>query len=276
VLPKIFYTNTSYEYWSRAASLIHTSPDGTRDLPLLDNVRVYLYAGLQHFSGPFPPARSTNAALPGIHPQSPLPVAWLWRAMLVNMDEWARDNTLPPPSSYPRLADGTLVPRERLAFPAISGVTLPQNVHRAYRTDYGALWSKGIITKEPPTVGAPFPSFVPQTDADGNERAGIRLPELTVPLATYTGWNLRTREARMAGDRVSFLGSYFPFAKRKADRTRTDDKRLSIEERYTSREQYLKLYNAAAQKLVGQRFLLREDLANVVSRGGQEWDEAMK
>ena len=276
VLPKIFYTNTSYEYWSRASSLIHTTPDGKRDLPLMDNVRIYLLAGLQHFSGPFPPSRGNNLTLLGQHPQNPNPVSWLWRALIVNMDDWVRHQIAPPPSSYPRIDDGTLVPLDKLSFPRIPGVTLPQDVHQAYRLDFGAGWNKGIMTNHPPVVGKPYPVFVPQVDRDGNEMAGIRIPELAVPLATYTGWNLRDPKIGAPGARVSFIGSYFPLAKTKRDRERTGDPRPSVEERYQSRDQYLGMYAEASLRLIEQRFLLREDLADVLRYGSEEWNEVMK
>ena len=276
VLPKIFYTNTAYEYWSRAASLIHTSPDGKSDLPLMDNVRVYFFAGLQHFSGAFPPTRGTALTLLGRHPQNPNPISWFWRAMIVNMDEWVRDGVAPPPSSYPRLDAGTLVARDKLSFPKIPDVDLPQAAHQAYRLDFGPGWSKGIITKQPPAVGTPYPVLVPQVNADGNEVAGVRLPELTVPVATYTGWNLRDPITGAPWARVSFIGSYLPLAKTKSDREKRGDPRASLEERYQSKAQYLGFYAQAAMDLIQKRFLLREDLAGVLRRGNLEWDEAQK
>lgn len=276
VLPKIFYTNTAYEYWSRAASLIHTSPDGKNDLPLMDNVRVYFFAGLQHFSGAFPPTRGTGLTLLGQHPQNPNPIAWFWRAMIVNMDEWVRDGTAPPPSSYPRLDDSTLVARDKLSFPKLPDVNLPQTAHQAYRLDFGLDWSKGIISKQPPTVGAPYPVFVPQVNADGNEVAGVRLPEIAVPVATYTGWNLRDPVTGAAWARVSFIGSYLPLAKTKSDRETRGDPRASLAERYQSKSQYLGLYAESAMDLIQRRFVLREDLAGILRRGNLEWDEAQK
>jgi hypothetical protein len=276
VLPKIFYTNTAYEYWSRAASLIHTSPDGKSDLPLMDNVRVYFFAGLQHFSGAFPPTRGTALTLLGRHPQNPNPISWFWRALIVNMDEWVRDGVAPPPSSYPRLDDGTLVARDKLSFPKIPNADLPQTAHQAYRLDFGPDWSKGIISKQPPAVGTAYPVFVPQVNADGNEIAGVRLPELAVPVATYTGWNLRDPKTGAPWARVSFIGSYLPLAKTKSDREQRGDPRASLEERYQSKAQYLGLFAEAAMDLIQRRFLLREDLAGVLRRGNLEWDEAQK
>ena len=274
VLPKIFYTNTSYEYWSRAASLIHTSPDGKRDLPVMDNVRIYALAGLQHFSRSFPPARDNE--LPSAHLPNPNPVRWFWRAFFVAMDDWVRAGTAPPESRYPKLADKTLVTREEVKFPKIRGVTLPERVHEALRLDFGPQWKKRIITKQPPAVGKPFPIFVPQVDPDGNDLGGVRLPQLDVPLATYTGWNLRDPTTGMAAERVSFLGSWFPFARSRSTAEEAGDSRRPLDERYKSRDEYLQKFSEATNKLVGDRFLLKEDADALVRRGGEEWDFVTK
>ena len=181
---------------------------------------------------------------------------------------------LPPPSSYPHIADGTLVPRDQLAFPEIPGIHPPNNYNEAFHLDFGPNWRQTrILAIEPPTVGAPFPILLPQVNADGTDRAGIHLPEITVPLATYTGWNLRDPTTGAPEERVSFLGSYIPFAKTVADRKATGDPRLSIEERY-SREDYLTRYNQAIEDLIRQRWILPEDAASLKEEGAKEWDYA--
>ena len=190
VVPKIFFSNTSYEYWGRAAALIHTSADGKRDAALSPDVRVYHFTGLQHFPGPFPPEKGTGDLF-GQEPESPLPIKYFWRAMLSNMDSWVRTGMLSPESSYPKISDGTLVPLKQYAFPAIPGVNPPHEANAGQRLDFGRHWRDGILSVQPPKVGEPFPVLVPQVDADGNERDGIRLPEIRVPLATYASWNLR-------------------------------------------------------------------------------------
>jgi hypothetical protein len=276
VQPRIFYTNTSYEYWSRAASLIHTTPDGAADAPVPDNVRIYHYTGLQHFTGPFPPQRGQGGDRASLHPQSPLPVAWFWRAMIVALDAWVKQDTPPPPSRYPRIADRTLVPREALAFPALPGVSPPSDLHQAVRTDFGPQWSRGIQTRQPPAAGKPFVSLVPQVDADGNEIAGIRLPQLAAPLATYTGWNLRAPEIGAPWARVSFLGSYLPFPRTPADRQSARDPRRAIAERYPDRDAYLGAFTRQALTLVRDRYLLSEDLPALLERGLAEWDHATR
>jgi hypothetical protein len=274
-VPKIFLSNTSFEYWGRAASLIHTSPDARRDMPPSANVRIYHFTGLQHFSGAFPPAKGTGD-LTGQQPESPLPVKYFWRAMIANMDAWVRSNVAPPESSYPTIAGSTLVPLDQYAFPAIPGVNKPHEANAAYRLDFGPDWRDGILTIQPPKVGAPFPVLVPQVDADGNERDGVRLPELAVPLATYTGWNLRDPSIGAPGQRVSFEGSYLPFPKTAVERRKTGDPRRSIAERYRNREDYLDRYRRAIDELSKLRWILPEDRSPLLERGRREWEEATK
>lgn len=274
VVPKIFFSNTSYEYWGRAASLISTSADGRHDAAISPEVRIYHFTGLQHFSGPFPPARGEDDLL-GQKPESPLPVRFFWRAMIANMDAWLRDGKAPPASSYPRIADRTLVPLARYAFPAIPGVARPHEANAGYRIDFGAEWPRAV-SAQPPKVGAAFPVLVPQVDRDGNERDGVRLPGIRVPLATYTGWNLRDPSIGAPGERVSFEGSYIPLARNAAEREANHDPRRSIAERYSSREDYLARYAAAVDALVAQHWLLAEDRATMMQRGSEEWDAATR
>src|SRR5438105_4278965 len=117
LLPKVFYTNSEYEYWGRAASLIHTTPDGASDAPLMDNVRIYLLTAGQHGPGPFPPTQTI-----GQQRNNPLDYRWAMKALLLDMDRWIADGTPPPPSRYPHISDGTLVAPDRLRFPKVPGV----------------------------------------------------------------------------------------------------------------------------------------------------------
>ena len=275
VVPKIFFSNTSYEYWGRACALIHVSADGKRDAALSDNVRIYHLTGLQHFSGPFPPAKG-EGDLHGQQPQSALPVRYFWRSMIANMDAWVRSNTVPPPSSYPKISDGTLVPLHDYAFPAIPGVNQAHDANAGYLLDFGPNWRDGILSIQPPKIGAAFPVLVPQVDADGNERDGVHLPEITVPLATYASWNLRDPSIGAPDQRVSFEASYIPFPKTAAERQKTGDPRKSIVERYNGREEYLTRYASALDDLVKERWILPEDRAAILHRGEQEWEEATK
>jgi Alpha/beta hydrolase domain len=270
LLPKIFYTNSEYEYWGRAASLIHTSVDGKSDSPLMDNVRIYLLAAGQHGPAAFPPAQTI-----GQQKNNPLDYRWAMKALLVAMDKWTATGALPPPSRYPKIADGTLVSAGQLKFPKVPGVTTSTAVHRAYRADYGPKFvTEGIVTVEPPRIGSSFPILVPQVDVDGNGVAGIRMPELAVPLATYTGWNLFNDRSGPTSVLSSMQGSYVPLAKNSAERKRSSDPRVSIEERYRDKEQYVRLVTKAAQDLVAQGYLLAEDVQPVVANAARHWDYA--
>jgi hypothetical protein len=275
VAPKIFFSNTSYEYWGRAAALIHISADGKHDAPISDNIRIYHFAGLQHFSGPFPPEKGKGDLL-GQQPQSPLPVRYFWRSMIANLDAWVRSNRLPPASTYPRIADGTLVLLKKYALPVIPGANRPHEANEGRRLDFGPNWREGILSTQPPKVGKAFPVLVPQVDADGNERAGIHLPEISVPLATYTGWNLRDPSIGAPDQRVSFEASFLPFPKTAAERQKTGDPRKAVAERYSGREDYITRYKNAVNELVQQRWILEEDRPALLRRGEEEWDEEMK
>ena len=275
VVPRIFFSNTSYEYWGRAAALIHTSADGKQDATISDNVRIYHFTGLQHFSGPFPPEKGKGDLL-GQEPQSSLPIKYFWRAMIANMDAWVRGNTPPPASSYPKIADGTLVPLRNYALPLIPGVNRPHEANAAYRLNFGPKWRSGILAIQPPQVGDSFPVLVPQVDADGNERDGVRLPEFAAPLATYTSWNLRDPAIGAPDQRVSFEASYLPFPRTASEREKTRDPRKSIAERYANREEYISRYTGALDDLVKQSWILPADREALLRSGEQEWTEATK
>jgi Alpha/beta hydrolase domain len=268
LLPKIFYTNSEYEYWGRAASLIHTTVDGRADAPLMDNVRIYLLSAGQHGPSAFPPTQTI-----GQQRNNPLDYRWGMKALLLAMDRWTATGAVPPPSKYPRLSDGTLVTPDRLRFPKVPGVTTTTAVHRAYRADYGPRFAtEGVVTLEPPKIGTAFPILVPQVDADGNGIAGIRMPELAVPLATYTGWNLFNDRSGPTDVLSSMQGSYVPLPRNAAERARTGDPRSAVDDRYRDKDHYLGLVTKAAQDLIGQGYLLAEDLAVVVKNAGRHWD----
>lgn len=252
--PKTFFTNTSVEYWGggRSAALVHTTPDGTADLTLGDDTRVYYLTGAQHGPAQFP-----TTVRAGQQPDNPLEYWWTMRALMAGMERWLREGTPPPPSQYPRLADGTLVAAKAVAFPAIPGVQSP-----------------GLI--EPHRRGGQMiPFLVPQVDTDGNERAGIRTAESAVPLATYTGWNFRNASTGGQTLLVSLLGSRIPFARTAAERSSSGDPRPSIEERYPSREAYLTKARAVTDDLVRRGYLLAQDVPAVMRRIDAQWGTAV-
>jgi hypothetical protein len=271
-VPKIFYTNTSYEYYGRSASLIHTTIDGRRDAPLAPNTRIYFLAGCQHGPSAFPPERWEAQNL-----QNPNNYEWNLRALLVALDAWVQFGEEPPPSRYPKIAEGSLTPLAAVAFPKVPGVQFPTRIQQAWHVNYGEEFrSAGIVTIEPPKVGSAFPMRVPQVDADGNETAGIRMPATAVPLATYTGWNLRSAAIGAPDELLSMTGSFIPFAHSKAERMKTGDPRLSVEERYASKQAYLDKVQSTAGDLVKERYLLERDVPLVVARASAEWDFVMQ
>jgi hypothetical protein len=248
--PKIFFTNSSVEYWGggRSAALIHTTPDGKADLAPPANVRIYYLAGTQHSPGRFPPK-----TVAGQQPVNPVDYWLVLRALLESMDNWVRKGVEPPASQYPRLADGTLVPRDKLAFPAIPGVRSPHTIAAA-RQD-----------------GHELPLLVPQVDADGNDRAGVRLPDITVPLATYTGWNFRNPAIGAPEQLVDLTGSALVFPKSGSDAAAVHDPRRPIADRYRSKDAYLAQVRTAAADLVRQRYLLERDVPAVLDRAAAMW-----
>lgn len=253
--PKMFFTNTSVEYWGggRSAALVHTSPDAKADLDLGPNTRVYYLTGAQHG-----PARFPTSVGNGQQPDNPLEYWWTMRALMAGMEKWMLDGTAPPASRHPKLADGTLVPAKQVAFPAIPTVQSPRQVEQLQRD------------------GKPVPFLVPQVDADGNEVAGVRTAESLVPLATYTGWNFRNASSGGTHLLVSLLGSRIPFPKTAADAAATHDPRKPIAERYASKEAYMAEAKKAADSLVSGGYLLQGDEVQVMRRMEAQWAEATR
>jgi hypothetical protein len=269
-VPKVFHVVTSYEYWNRAASLLHTEPTGTRDVALAETSRAYLMASAQHGPGTLPPSRAGSRE--GLPPTNPNDFRPAIRALVHALDEWVADGVLPPASLYPRIADGTLVAPEKAGWPEVSSVRFPTVRNEPVRLDYGPEWARGVITVEPPRLGGVFPALVPAVDADGNDRAGIRLPEIAVPLASQTGWRWRHPGTGAPDALAPYVGSCFPFAWTKAAREGAGDPRLSVEERYHGRADYLGRVALAALALVRERYLLAEDVPLVVERAAAHWD----
>jgi hypothetical protein len=190
----------------------------------------------------------------------------LLRAALVNLDRWVTEGVLPPASCHPRIADGTAVDPSALAavFDGIPGACYPRHPVRAQRLDFSTL---------PPRPGPAYGNRVSAVDGDGNERAGIAVPELAVPLATHTGWNLRHPESGGSDQLLYFAGSTLPFARTRAEREAAGDPRPAIAERYPSREDYLARVRAAAVALAAAGYLLEEDVETSVAFGARMWDE---
>src|SRR6266704_1493098 len=261
------------EYWVKAASLLHTDPTGSRDLPDSQYARNYLISSHQHGTG--------NAANRGVCQQfdNPLNSAPVQRALFIALDEWATQGKQPPASRVPKLRDGTLVPplpQSGMGFPTIPNPFPADNPPRPtvtytglkttrYKFNYGLNFDEtGIPTINPPVITPPYQdnlangpiyrSLIPKTDSDGNDIAGVRLPDVRVPLATYTGWALR--RGAQADDGCEAAGQFIPFPRTKDDRTKTGDPRLSVAERYESFGAYHSKIVLAVEDMVEDRLLL--------------------
>lgn len=258
-LPKLMHTQSSSEYWHRSGSLVHTDPLGERDAEIPKDVRIYTFGGTQHGSGNGFPAPKAKGQLPA----SPADYRPLMRALVTAMDEWVRDDKAPPPSAYPRIADGSLVgwKKNESGWPAVPGVAYPAVIHQPPLVDRGPEWeSRGIATIEPPIVKEHYVVKVPAYGPDGNERGTLLGAGVAVPVATYTSWNLRNEEVGAAGELLNLQGGYIPFAQTEATRAKTRDPRPALLKRYPTYEDYEKQAISAAEKLIAQRYLLAEDL----------------
>ena len=268
VVPRIFYTFSSTEYWARAGSLTHTSDDGFRDAPLAPTSRLYFLPGTPHSSGGLVLDRGAYQHYVNFAEQG-----WAMRALLLDLDDWARNNREPPPSRYPAIARGELVPLKDIGFPTAPSLPLPAYMPQVWRMDLGPSYATArVIALEPPALGAPYRILVPQVNADGNDVSGIRLPEVEVPLGTHTGWNVTIPPLSELGYLAGLVGSFEPFAVTRQQRSTSGDARLSITERYTGRADYLARVARAADDLVRQRFLRADDVPAVTQRAERRWD----
>jgi hypothetical protein len=265
--PYVFHTQTSTEYWQKRGCLAHTDGKG-HDITPPDKVRIYVIASAQHNSpfGSEPVKEDTQQLV------NPLPAGDVLRALMVALDLWVTRGISPPPSRHPRVSDGTLVRPDgkSTSFPKIRGVRYQGLHNRQLFLDYGPHIRRGRMDVHPPRqIGnGAYTILVPKVDRDGNDLAGIRLPVVQVPIGTYTGWNLQS--PRLAEDELSgLLGSFIPFAKARAERSRLRDPRWSLKERYKSHSDYVKKISHAARLLVDQRYLLPDDAQRII-------DEAKK
>ena len=258
--PKIVHSDGEAEIWQARSSLVVTDPVGQHiDLP--DNVRVYLVAGTQHGGG-----RGVHAATPdrGIcqNLNNPLALGQIRAALSVALYEWVAKATEPPASRFPTVANGGLVSADALTFPDIPHVTYTGSYNPLHVHDHRVI---------PPRDGDAYTVLVGRVDADGNMTDGIRHPNLTAPIGTHTGWNLR-RAGFGEGDQCAGTGSFIPFAADQSERTAAGDPRLSLEERYPDHGAYVRAVSEAANALVGDRLLLRADADEIVdlARGSVE------
>jgi len=258
--PKIIQVDSGSEIYGqgRVGNLLHTSLDGTQDLVDPPNFRYYVVAGSKHIPGAWPPA--PNALQQELN--DPLDHTFASRALLSALDAWVKKGVEPPASKYPKWSDRTMALQADVSYPPVPGVNWPKSVAGSWRMDV-----TGPLTY--------LPLLVSRLDADGNEIGGLRLPEVAVPLGTYLPWALRSEGAGLPQTMIPYAGAFIPFAKTKAEREKSKDPRSSIEERYSSRADYVRRVEEAATKLAQERYLLQEDIKTIVEDAGKHWDWAM-
>jgi len=240
---------------------VTTDATGRRDTTPPDTVRIHLVASTQHVA-----SQTMPKGVCGL-PHNTVDLRPVLRSVALALDRWVADGAAPPPSRHPRIADGTLVPMDALGFPRVPGVVLPLGPTRKPRLDYGPDFEKGILTRVPPQIlPEAYGVLVPKVDADGNEAGGIRLPDIAVPTGTATGWAVRTPEAGRAGMLCGLDGFFLPFARTKGEREANGDPRLSLEERYREKSEYLTRVRQAAVSLERDGYLLAEDVQRIVER----------
>ena len=265
-LPKIFYTNSGYEYWSRAASLIHTTIDGKKDIEPMENERIYHLASGQHFVIPFAPTEKLRGT--DIYLGNSLDYLVNLRALLPRLADWVVKDNAPPKSAYPKVSDGMLVEPVSMRFPKVSGVKAAEVAHVPQRMDFGPRWKQGIVDYEPPKLGKPFGVLIPQVDEFGNELGGIRNIEIAAPLGTYTPWALRIGLPGAQDELRDFYGTWIPLSKD----PNAQDSRPALKGRYENKNDFLEQAKRAAQSLVNEGYLLEEDRGRVLDRAAQTWD----
>jgi hypothetical protein len=273
-LPKIIYTFSSVEYWARVGSLMTTSVDGTRDLPLDANSRLYFFAGTLHSLSQFPPIKESPRTMEKFEYYANFATPrWSFRALLLDLDAWTSTGEEPPASVFPTIEKHQLVPRDQVKFPVVPGLAFPAYLPKNWRMDYGdAFRTTGVISNEPPKLGAPYAVLVPQVDADGNDLGGIAEPILAVPLGTSTGWNYVVPRMDSFDYLAGLYGSFKPFARLKMERQASGDSRASIDERYKGRDDYLQQAHQAVMNLARQRLVRLEDEGAIAKAMADYWD----
>ena len=259
-LPKLMHLDSASEYWHRSGSLVVTDPSGERDSVIPPEVRVYVFGGTQHG----PAARSHDR---GQLPPSPTVFRPFQQALFLALDRWITGGTAPPPSVHPHIADGTLVEwqEERSGWTPLPNVTYPTVIQQPELLDYGKAFEKQRrIDRHPPLrTGKRYGVRVPALDKDNNERGVLRMPPVAVPLATFTGWNLRNPAIGAPDELLRLTGGRIPFPRTAADRVRSGDPRPAVTERYSSFADYRERFMAAANELEAAGYLLPEHMAGL-------------
>jgi hypothetical protein len=242
--------------------LAHLLPNLSDDQVFPPNVRYYHISSSQH-------TPNTNSTINPTRqlPSNPANHGHVIFGLIVALDRWVTRDVEPPPSTLPRLADGTMGDwrREASGFPSIPGVNYPPWIHEPPIFDLTTI-ENGVLTEVPIPFLAFYPAYAPTVDADGNEIPGIRIPDIQCPIGTHTGWALRTATFNGEGTPIRNGGSFIPFARTRAERLAAGDPRLSLEERYRNHAQYVRCVRQAARELRKQDFILPEAVDDYVRR----------
>ena len=257
--PKVIHADSENEMWHGGALTFVDS--ASRDLTMPDNVRAFVFAGTEHSAG-----ATTAPPTCQVRPSAAIDWRPMNRALLFALEEWI-DGRAPPASRYPRVADGTLVSPDRasVGFPNIPGVVYTGALDARFLLDF---------SEEPPVPLAPYPRLAPRGDADGIMRAGIKHPFVAAPIATHVGWNLR-REGFGTGELCVASGTRIAFPRTRADRESSNDPRASLEERYASERHYEAAVRRAADRLVKERLLLKDDAESIVQQAAKRYRAAV-
>jgi Alpha/beta hydrolase domain len=279
-LPKIVHTDSAAEFWRGDAALAHVDTGGRSDLSEHACSRSYAFAGVQHTPGYLGQSRTNPGTLTvARYPLNVLDYRPLLRAALINLDRWITEGIEPPPSRHPRLADGTAVPRDEVlaVFARLPGFVPPDPERLPFvRTvDMGADEETGV-GRFPAREGAFYPALVSSVDSDGNELAGIRLPDVTVPVGTHAGWNPRDPSTGSPDQIVPMNGLTLFFAPDARARQQSGDPRPSLQERYASEADYVAKVRAAALALVRGRYLLEQDVDRAVEAALERYRAAVR
>jgi hypothetical protein len=277
--PKVVYTNSSAEYWRGDCSLMHTNPEGRQDLEIGSSSRMYHFAGTQHGAGSLPQSRegAPEGGL-GRYAYNVVDYSPLLRAALVNLEKWVSEGIEPPASVHAQIGKTTAVSRDDVLSvfdrfpdqltPDRSKMYILRTVDLGSRTDDG-------IGEYPTVEGDTYTCLVSAVDGDGNEVAGIRLPDITQPVASHTGWNLRDPETGSSDQQIAMMGFSRWFTATQAERESAGDPRLSIEERYPDRDEYREQVTKDAESLVREGYVLEQDLDLVVQNAVDRYDFAL-
>jgi len=259
VVPKIFQTQSSSEYWHRAGSLVHTNPEGTRDSDVPPEVRIYIFGGAQHGPGSGTPGEATTGQLPA----NPLDYRPFNRGLLFALESWILDGREPPASVYPRLERGELADfhSDKSGWQPLPGIRYPDVLHQPASWDRGPdFLSYRRITIEPPIAKGLFGAKVPAYGPENQEKGTLSAPAVAVPVATYTSWNLRGRQIGSENELLSLSGSYIPWPRTAAEKQATGDPRPAVRQKYPTFADYRTQYLAVARQLIADRYFLAEEL----------------